>query len=307
MAGAQGEIEVALLPCLDTVLFPGQVARLEVDRPSSLALIEQIVARPGAELAVVCQRDPVGEPPSASDLCRIGTTVKLLEVDRYAADKCEIRVEALARFEIVEVHATSTHLTARGWLRTSEGPRIADEPGALRIRRHAERLLPSSGGRHLDDDDDDGPRWPAALYAAMTVGQLTDLFAAMFVDDAPARQRVLETLDPTARIAPIEELVAEEQRRRAGFEDELGREVQLLVPLVESALDCVQRELGCSPAAAKRIFGNALAGRFAGPPTEAAALRRIRDDTLAQMQRTIGCEPELTGVKATVALLSLSG
>lgn len=283
-----GELDAMLWPTRNSVLFPGEVTSLDVGRPPSIALIDDITARRVTQVAVICQRDPACEAPRASDLHRVGTLVKLLDVDKLGPDNYSVLVQGLERFEIVEVHQ-GERLRARGRTHAAEGQRIVDDPDAVRVRELARAQIPSTDAALLDEDDRNERRMHAALDAATTVGPLTDLVAAMLVDhDVDLRQPLLEMFDPAARAARLAELLDAEATRRADLHARLDQELRVVAPLVAEALANVERTLGCARSSAFALVSDAVDAAIASSRGDApAVVERILEDLRARVQLAI--------------------
>src|SRR4051812_39062097 len=83
----------ATLPVLalrNLVLFPGVVLPVDVGRPGSLKLVEEVMRRSPSHLAIATQRDPQNEEPGPDDLYPTGVEAEILKVVKLS----ETRVTA---------------------------------------------------------------------------------------------------------------------------------------------------------------------------------------------------------------------
>src|SRR6476660_908610 len=70
---------IPLLPIRNIVVFPGTVMPLNVGRPKSKALLDEVM--PGEKLIGVCtQRNPEQEDPVMPDLYHVGVACMILEL-----------------------------------------------------------------------------------------------------------------------------------------------------------------------------------------------------------------------------------
>jgi len=85
-----------VLPLRDIVVFPYMVTPLLVGRARSVAAVEAAMER-GKTLVVIAQKEPEVEDPKASQLFRIGTVIKVLQIIRTPDDTLKILVEGVSR------------------------------------------------------------------------------------------------------------------------------------------------------------------------------------------------------------------
>ncbi len=108
--GAQ--IVLPVLPVRNTVLFPYLFLPLSVGRPKSVAAVEAAIASEDKTLAVVTQKRPDIETPTADDLFPIGTRGVIKKLSRTEGGM-EILVQGLDRLKLVAVEATEPYIKAR--------------------------------------------------------------------------------------------------------------------------------------------------------------------------------------------------
>src|SRR5262245_43959931 len=76
-----------VLPLRNLVLFPGVVLPVDVGRPGSLRLVEEVMKHHPAHLAIATQRDPQNEEPGPDDLHPIGVEAEMLKVVRLSESR----------------------------------------------------------------------------------------------------------------------------------------------------------------------------------------------------------------------------
>jgi ATP-dependent Lon protease len=103
--------EVALLPLLNTVLFPGVVIPITVGRDKSIQLIKD--ANKGSKvIGVVAQKDQAVENPGANDIYSLGTVAQILRVLKMPDGNTTIIIQGKKRFEIDQIISEEPYLKA---------------------------------------------------------------------------------------------------------------------------------------------------------------------------------------------------
>src|SRR5262245_36170105 len=102
-----------VLPLRNLVLFPGVVMPVDVGRPSSLRLVDDMVGRGAqARIVVSTQKDPQKEDPGPEDLQPIGLEVEILKVIKLADTRITVVLRGLQRVRLVEVTTRLPYLHA---------------------------------------------------------------------------------------------------------------------------------------------------------------------------------------------------
>src|SRR3954464_5849500 len=91
-----------ILPIRNIVVFPGTVMPLNVGRPKSKALLDEVT--PGEKIiGVVTQRNAEVEDPQYVDLYTVGVACVILKLFRLPDGNQSIIVHGLARFRVLSV------------------------------------------------------------------------------------------------------------------------------------------------------------------------------------------------------------
>ena len=93
----QPSTQMPVLALRNLVLYPGVVLPVDVGRPGSLRLIEDVLKRSPAHLGIATQKDPQVEEPGADDLHAIGVEAELLKVVKLSETRITIVVRGIAR------------------------------------------------------------------------------------------------------------------------------------------------------------------------------------------------------------------
>src|SRR5437763_2699804 len=91
-----------VLPIRNVVVFPGTVMPLNVGRPKSKALLDEVM--PGDKLIGVCtQRSAEVEDPGYPDVHSVGVACTILKLFKLPDGNQSIIVHGLARFRLLEM------------------------------------------------------------------------------------------------------------------------------------------------------------------------------------------------------------
>src|SRR5271154_4932710 len=101
-----------ILPIRNIVVFPGTVMPLNVGRPKSKSLLEEVL--PGEKLlGVVTQRNAEAEDPRYPDLNTIGVACTILKLFKLPDGNQSIIVLGLARFRLMLIEKAEPYLLGR--------------------------------------------------------------------------------------------------------------------------------------------------------------------------------------------------
>src|SRR3954468_9889003 len=186
---------IPLLPIRNIVVFPGTVMPLNVGRPKSKALLDEVM--PGEKLIGVCtQRNAEQEEPGYDDLYTVGVACIILKLFKMPDGNQSIIVHGLTRFRLLEV--TQTEPFAMGRIEVLEDI-LVPSPGldalVASVRQQANRVIELS------------PNTPdEAVQVLNSITQpaaLADFLAANLQADTGEKQALLEELDVEKRLRMI--------------------------------------------------------------------------------------------------------
>ncbi len=103
--------EVAVLPLINTVLFPGVVIPITAGRDKSIQLIKD-ANKSDKIIGVVAQKDQNIENPSPSDLYSLGTVAQILRVLKMPDGNATVIIQGKRRFEIQSITKEEPYLKA---------------------------------------------------------------------------------------------------------------------------------------------------------------------------------------------------
>ena len=189
-----------ILPLRNLVVFPGTVMPLNVGRPKSKALLDEVM--PGDKLVgVITQKNGDVEDPTADDFHQVGTVCMILKLFRLPDGNQSIIVHGHHRFRLQA-------LTQDEPFHVGEIEPLADveasdpETVALvgSVRQQAKRLIELS-----PNTPDEAQQ---VLDSIQAPGALADFLAANLPGDAGEKQAVLETLNVAKRLRTVAERMA---------------------------------------------------------------------------------------------------
>jgi len=188
---------VAILPLRNSVLFPMSVVPINVGRPRSIRLVEEL-DQDGSLVGVVAQRDPAVVEPTFDDLYTVGTLARVVKVIRISAGSYSVVLNGVSRFHVLEAVGLEPYMRA-------EVRRMADDAAheaspaliqkATELREKTRQALAFMS---------DLPKETAAILDNVeSPGALADLIASNLPEElasVPVRQSVLEAIDPVKRV-----------------------------------------------------------------------------------------------------------
>jgi ATP-dependent Lon protease len=199
-----GTERIAVLPLRNSVLFPMSVVPINVGRPRSVRLVEELVGKESALVGVITQRDPETVEPTFEELFAIGTLARLVKVIRLGPNNYSVVLNGIGRFRVQQPLGLEPYMRA-------DVVRLADElPAPDEIEALAQRLREAT--RKMLALLPDLPKETAGILDNVRdPGALADLIASNLPEeqaDIAFRQRVLEAVDVKGRLEAVIAIVA---------------------------------------------------------------------------------------------------
>jgi ATP-dependent Lon protease len=233
-----------VLPLKNTVLFPFLLHPLLVNSERSKKLIDAVLVSPHRLMMSVAVRHPVEGSPSAQDLYRAGTVLRIVKMIKFPDDSYRLLVQGVSRARVEEFTAESPFFTGRIEILDEVGDAESVEATALarNVRDQFGTLIMESSrlsddlqllAQNLDDD----------------YSKLADLVASNLDLDVAGKQRMLEELDVVKRLHAVQEELRRsrdamkiESEIRDKVQSEMGRTQRDY--MLRQQLDQIRRELG---------------------------------------------------------------
>jgi ATP-dependent Lon protease len=216
-----GTERLPILPLRNSVLFPRSVVPVNVGRPRSVRLVEDLVGQQNALVGVVAQRSSETVEPSFEDLYEVGTLARVVKVIRLGRANYSVVLSGLGRFRIIAPASLEPYMRARSQELADEG---MDDPELMaathRLRESTREVLallpnlPKETTGILDSE-----QHPGAL-ADLVGSNLPEEHATIGV-----RQQILEAIHIRRRVELALEAV-DRQLQVLKVKDEISHMVQ---------------------------------------------------------------------------------
>jgi ATP-dependent Lon protease len=192
-----------VLPLRNAVLYPAQVVPINVGRPRSVRLIEELFGRERPYVAIAAQRKPDVEEPTFRDLYEVGVLAKIVKVIRMSAGSYSVVLQGAARMRILEPLGLEPYMRARIQRLHDRLDRDVElDALATTLRETTREVLEHKA---------DLPRETAGILDNVREpGALADLIASNFSGEIASiedKQQVLETFDVKGRVKLVLQIV----------------------------------------------------------------------------------------------------
>lgn len=190
-----------IFPLPRATLFPGVIVPLHLFEPRYRALAEHCVA--GDRLLALAALEPGfeedyhGRPP-VHPVMGLG---RIVAEQQLPDGRWNIALQGLCRVELLEERPAERPFREVRARRLDERERRSDRAAAERLRALVLQIL-----MYVPAANAELGRF---IGGAARPGQLADVVSGVFVEDPEARQRLLAELDVAARIALLEEALAD--------------------------------------------------------------------------------------------------
>jgi ATP-dependent Lon protease len=104
---------LALLPVRNTVLFPGVVLPVTVNRKKSIKLVRRAYRSSAKLVGVVAQQNAASDDPTVADLFPVGTLARILKLLVLPDGNITIIIQGQSRFRVTEVTQDTPWLAAK--------------------------------------------------------------------------------------------------------------------------------------------------------------------------------------------------
>jgi ATP-dependent Lon protease len=233
---------VPIMALRNSVLFPMSVVPVNVGRPRSVRLVEELMDQDDALLGVLTQRNAETVEPTFDDLYEIGTLARIVKVIRLGSANYSVVLNGICRFRVTSSQGLEPYMRAEIERLSDVGkpsPALTEQGERLRaMAREVLELLPDLP--HETTTILDNVRDPGAL-ADLIASNLPEEHATI-----ATRQRVLELTEVPDRIEYVTSLVERQRKllkaKKAIALDALGKSQRDLV--LRQQLRTVRDELG---------------------------------------------------------------
>jgi ATP-dependent Lon protease len=194
---------IAILPLRNAVLFPMSVVPINVGRPRSVRLVEELAGKERALVGVLAQKSPDTVEPLFEEVHSVGTLARVVKVIRLGHSNYSVVLNGLSRFELVSTLGLEPFMQA--------------QVRRIRERRTSSQLVLSSaqqlreGMRRVLELTPDLPKDTAGILDNVREpGALADLIASNLSEEQATleeRQSILEAFEVGDRVSKVLALV----------------------------------------------------------------------------------------------------
>jgi len=233
--------QVPILPLRDTVVFPHLSTPLVVGRPSSVALIDEVLMG-NRILGLLAQKDPTLETPLPRDLYRIGTVATIQKMVKLPDGTLRVLLRGIERMRIVSYVEQEPQLIAE--IKPleevlEEGTRLeALTKNLLNLVQRLIRNLPIRA-----------EELAVALVNTEHPGRLADMVAAVLSQKLVQKQEIIETLNVQERLEKLTRYISKEievmelgSKIQQGIQSEIEQNQRKYI--LREQMKAIQKELG---------------------------------------------------------------
>src|SRR4029453_5807271 len=97
----------------NSVLFPMSVVPINVGRPRSVRLVEDLLGKERALVGVISQQSPAGDEPTFKELHTAGTIARVVKVIRLGPSNYSVVLNGLGRFRVKSAFSLEPYMRAK--------------------------------------------------------------------------------------------------------------------------------------------------------------------------------------------------
>ncbi len=286
--------KLPIVPLRDLVLFPRMIVPLLVGRPRSVNALEEVM-HGDKIMFVVTQREVETQDPSADDLYRVGTIVRVLQLLRLPDGTMKVLVEGLSRAAVKRFIKNDDYIMARVELRDDQLDRTVETEALMRsVSSQFEEYVQLS--RKIPQE---------VLVSVVNmddVSRFADTVATHLGGKIEEKQRVLEAADVTTRLRILARALSAELeilRLERKIESQVREQLQKSQKefYLHQQMKAIQEELGQEGEGAPEVAELAQAIEDANM-TEEAEKKAISE--LDRLKKMSPMSPEATVVRTYI-------
>ncbi len=288
-----------ILPIRNMVVFPGTVMPLNVGRPKSKSLLDEVM--PGDKtIGVVTQKNADSEDPEYPDLNTVGVAASVLKLFKLPDGNQSIIVHGLTRFRLMELVQTNPFLIGRVEVLEDVNDSGAEVDALVgSVRQQANRVIELSPNT---------PDEAAQVLNSITQSSaLADFLAANIQADAPEKQRVLEEVDVEKRLRMVAAHLAN-QLDKLELQNRIQTQVRENIDksqrryYLQEQMKAIRKELGEGDAGAGSEVENLRQKLDAAKLPE--PVRKEADRELARLEAIPSASPEYGVIRTWLQIIS---
>lgn len=212
---------IAVLPLRNSVLFPMSVVPINVGRPRSVRLVEQLASQERALVGVLAQRNTDTVEPTFEDVYTIGTLARVVKVIRLGPANYSVVLNGLGRFRLREPLSLEPYMQGLIERISERRQRHDDLADATRRLRESTREV-------LNLTPELPKETASILDNVREPGALADLIASNFSEEqakVAERQQILEAVTVPERLGLVQAIV-DKQLQLLRAKDAIAEEIR---------------------------------------------------------------------------------
>ncbi|MCR5147404.1 MAG: endopeptidase La [Eubacterium sp.] len=116
---------IPAIPLRGLAILPGTTVHFDISRETSINAAEIAMAK-GQNLFVVAQKDPKEDTPNFDSIYKVGTVVKVKQMNKLPEDVVRVMVEAVEKAEVISFDNVGTHYEAEVVVREKQDDDLDD-------------------------------------------------------------------------------------------------------------------------------------------------------------------------------------
>ena len=192
----QQKITLPIIPLKGVMIFPDMVMHFDVQRPKSVAALEQAMLE-DQTIFLVAQREIEIEEPTEKDLYTVGTIVQIKQVLNLPGNSLRVLVEGRCRAKINSIKEKDNYLVAEITKQDESNVKKSPELTAL-IRATHQQFKSYCKATHSI-----GQETQKTVLSVKHPALLADVIASNIISGLENRQLILEELDIPKRLESL--------------------------------------------------------------------------------------------------------
>ncbi|MCB0393801.1 MAG: endopeptidase La [Bdellovibrionales bacterium] len=273
-----------MLPVRDFVVFPYMILPLYVGREASIKAIEEALSR-NKMIFLASQKEIAEENPSPNSIFKVGTAAMIMRLRKLADGRLKVLIQCLEKCEITEYTKSEPYFEVKvaKIQETEHDGHLEVEAVVRNIKEQLEKLI--AHGKMISPDI------LLSIEEAKGPGYIADFVASNLDLKVHDAQKILETLDPVARLKMVSdylekelELLAMQVKIRNTAKDEMTKSQKEY--FLREQLRAIKSELGENDSKAEEIEELREKLLAAGMPTD------VEGEVMKQLGRLERMHPD---------------
>ena len=196
------KLELPLLPLRDLIIFPHMMMPLFVGREKSINALEDAMSNQ-TDIVLIAQKDAKTNSPTAEDIYGVGTVGTIIQLLRLPDGTVKVLIEGKRRVKVEKFMADEA------FYKVQVSYLEEDEEGELESQALI-RSVKTTFEKYVKLNKRIPPEILMRVSSIDSAGELADIIVAQLNLKIEDKQRLLEVIDPTARLEELLSLMTGE-------------------------------------------------------------------------------------------------